>query len=227
MCVSEWTVASHTPGYTPRSDTSPACARSPSLLVDAASTGGTWSAKCATLPTNYGTYESSANLLPLALYGISVGVFHLPVGATKAIHQEQDVNWHAENVCTCVCARCSRREKVRVLDECQGNYKLMRASGYQATGKPRQRHLHPTRPWYLAACVSLDVTSPSNYLSLASHSLFTFGCFGHGEALQLLTAVPIDSFCVPSSAPNHSITVIVYHVNTKRHADRCVNTWAV
>lgn len=43
LCVSEWTVASHTPGYTPRSGTSLAWAHNPWLRADAASTGGTWS----------------------------------------------------------------------------------------------------------------------------------------------------------------------------------------
>lgn len=38
--VSGWTAASHTPGYTPLSDTSPACGHTPSLPADAASTGG-------------------------------------------------------------------------------------------------------------------------------------------------------------------------------------------
>ena len=68
-CESEWTAASHTPGYTPPSDTSPACVRNPSLPADAASTGGTWSAKCMTSPTNYITsdmsHQSGYNLLLL------------------------------------------------------------------------------------------------------------------------------------------------------------------
>lgn len=66
MCVSGWTVVSRTPGYTPQSDTSPACVRNPSLLADAASTGGTWSAGVWHQPTNYITsdvnHESGYNL---------------------------------------------------------------------------------------------------------------------------------------------------------------------
>ncbi len=68
-CVSGWTVASHTPGYTLLSDTSPACAHNPSLPVDAASTGGTWSASVWHQPANYITadmsHQSGYNLLLL------------------------------------------------------------------------------------------------------------------------------------------------------------------
>lgn len=99
------------------------------------------------------------------------GAFHLAVWRTRAIHQEQDVNWLSFYVCAClrVCARSSSRQKLRALDEYQENDQLMRASGYQATGKLRQQHLHSTRPWYLAASVSVRWLHPYHWHS--NHSL--------------------------------------------------------
>lgn len=65
--ASGWTAVSHTPGYTPPSDTSPACGRIPSLPADAASTGGTWSARTWHQPANYITWviRQDTVLLPL------------------------------------------------------------------------------------------------------------------------------------------------------------------
>lgn len=85
------------------------------------------------------------------------GMFHSTVWGTKAIHQEQDVNWLSIWVCVCgrgVVCWSSSREKLRALDKYEENNQSMEASGYQATGTLRQRHLHLKRPWYLTASVS-------------------------------------------------------------------------
>ena len=162
MCASGWTVGSRTPGYTPPSDTSPSCAHSPSLLVDVASTGGTWSASCMTSPTYYITSDMSnasgcSLLVLLQLLGSAFkksnsysGACFAPQGGqrNKTIHQEKDVNWKSICVCVYMCV-----QKEWTLDEYQENDRLMRTSGYQATGKLRRRHVHSARPWYLTASV--------------------------------------------------------------------------
>lgn len=66
-CVSGWTAASRTPGYTPPSDTSPACGRTPSLPADVASTGGTWSARTWHQPANYITWVIRQDTVLLSL----------------------------------------------------------------------------------------------------------------------------------------------------------------
>lgn len=120
-CVSEWTAVSHTPGYTPPSGTSPACARNPSLPVDAASTGGTWSVSVwhhqqiillftwviSQDTIYYCCYISSALLSSNQTHIQQHGMFHPAAWRTKAIHQEQDVNWLS--ICACVeCTVCVR-----------------------------------------------------------------------------------------------------------------------
>lgn len=115
-CESGWTAASRTPGYTPPSDTSPACGRTPSLPADVASTGGTWSARTWHQPANYITWVIRQDTVLLSLLhqlqpplikitlvlenGVCV---HLAAWGTGAIHQHTMGADLPICMCVCVC----------------------------------------------------------------------------------------------------------------------------
>lgn len=108
--MSGWTVASRTPGCTPPSDTSPACARNPSLLADAASTGGTWSASIVTSTgkLHYIRPESSVSI-------------QFTTAATSAAHSSHEITLVFNNV---VCSTQQSEEqkqfiRSRMWTDCQ------------------------------------------------------------------------------------------------------------
>lgn len=109
----------------------------------------------------------------------------------------------------CVCMWSSSEEKLRTLDEYQENDQLMKASGYQATGKPRQRHLLSTRPWYLTALrLCVEVSSSSDDLSHChpAHTLHLAFSL-HSDTLWLLTTnwlfLCANITAEPSNYSNH------------------------
>lgn len=174
-----WTVASHRPGYTLPSDTWRACVRNPSLLVDAASTGGTWSVsvwanhitptwdcishdtiyncchiRCAQFPWNH-TCIRQRSTFPSVVW-----------------KQKQFIRSRMWTDCQLACWSSSR-EKLKALDKYQEYNQSNKASGYQATGKLRHRHRYLATPWYFAPSVCVAVSSAS--LLACSH--FTFPPF--------------------------------------------------
>lgn len=124
LCVSGWTVASRTPGYTPPSDTSPACARNPSLPADAASTGGTLSASVWYQPRNYITsvisHQSGYDLL-LLLHQLHSGLmksnsystaWYVPPGRLRNKSNSSGAGCELiVNVCVCMRVVLKQREK--------------------------------------------------------------------------------------------------------------------
>lgn len=110
-CVSGWTAASRTPGYTPPSDTSPACGHTLSLPADAASTGGTWSARIWHQPANYITWViHQDSVLLLLLHQLQPPLIKITLVLENGVcstwlpeEREQFISTRWELICQFVC----------------------------------------------------------------------------------------------------------------------------